>query len=124
AAPLIAVLDEAVEAGELPAGTDTRALADALAGPVPLRRLLHRPCVCPDEIPALVDQILPTPGPTRPPIPQGHPCPRPVPPPARAPARRRRPPVAPVRLRRRAACEPPGRRGRRAAREPPTGSGR
>ncbi|HEY8525780.1 MAG TPA: TetR/AcrR family transcriptional regulator [Acidimicrobiales bacterium] len=61
AAPLIAVLDEAVEAGELPAGTDTRALADALAGPVLLRRLLHRPCVCPDEIPALVDQILPTP---------------------------------------------------------------
>jgi AcrR family transcriptional regulator len=59
AAPLVQVLDEAVERGELAEGTDTRVLADALAGPILLRRLGHRPYVEPDEVPALVDQILP-----------------------------------------------------------------
>ena len=59
AAPLIQVLDEAVERGELPPGTDTGVLADALVGPILLCRLLHRPYVDPDDVPALVDQLLP-----------------------------------------------------------------
>jgi AcrR family transcriptional regulator len=59
AGPLVQVLDEAVELGELPPETDTRLLADALAGPILLRRLGHRPFVQPDDVPALVDQILP-----------------------------------------------------------------
>ena len=58
-APLVQVLDDAVEQGELPPGTDTGVLADALVGPILLCRLLHRPYVEPDEVPALVDQILP-----------------------------------------------------------------
>ena len=68
AAPLKAVLDEAVESGELPADTDTRVLVDALVGPILLCRLFHRPCVEPDGVPALVDQILPaaTPAPATP----------------------------------------------------------
>jgi hypothetical protein len=53
------VLDEGVESGELPAGTDTAMLADALVGPILVRHLFHRPPVPIDEVPALVDQILP-----------------------------------------------------------------
>jgi TetR/AcrR family transcriptional regulator of autoinduction and epiphytic fitness len=60
AQPLIKVLDDAVTAGELPAGTDTEVLADALAGPIILRHLFRRPSFDPDNVPALVDQILPT----------------------------------------------------------------
>jgi TetR/AcrR family transcriptional regulator of autoinduction and epiphytic fitness len=59
AEPLIRVLDEGVEAGELPAGTNTEVLADALLGPIVLRRLYCRPDIQLDAIPALVDQILP-----------------------------------------------------------------
>lgn len=59
AQPLRAVLDEAIAAGELPAATDTRVLVDALVGPILLCRLFHRPCVGADEVPNLVDQILP-----------------------------------------------------------------
>jgi AcrR family transcriptional regulator len=58
-APLKAVLDEAVGSGELPAGTDTRVLVDALVGPILLCRLFHRPCVGADGVPDMVDQILP-----------------------------------------------------------------
>jgi TetR/AcrR family transcriptional regulator, regulator of autoinduction and epiphytic fitness len=57
---LIRLLDEAVEAGELPEGTDTELLADALTGPILLRALFHRRELDPDEIPALVDQLLPS----------------------------------------------------------------
>jgi hypothetical protein len=48
-----------VRAGELPPTTDTAVLADALVGPLMLRGLFHRPIPRPDEIPALVDQLLP-----------------------------------------------------------------
>jgi AcrR family transcriptional regulator len=58
---LVDLLDEARAAGELPAGTDTCLLADALTGPILLRALFHRPLVHPDEIPALVDNLLPRP---------------------------------------------------------------
>jgi TetR/AcrR family transcriptional regulator, regulator of autoinduction and epiphytic fitness len=59
--PLIDVLDDGKAAGELPAGVDTAVLADALVGPIALRHLFHRPPVEPDELPALVDLILPAP---------------------------------------------------------------
>jgi AcrR family transcriptional regulator len=63
AAPLQAVIADAVEAGELPPQTDPAVLADALVGPIVLPRLFHRPPVTPADIPALVDQILPAAAP-------------------------------------------------------------
>jgi AcrR family transcriptional regulator len=57
------VLDEGVERGELPPGLDTTALADALVGPILVRRLFHRPALSVGDVPALVDQILPALGP-------------------------------------------------------------
>lgn len=56
---LIRLLDEAKDAGELPDDTDSTLLADALTGPILLRALFHRPEVDPDDVPALVDQLLP-----------------------------------------------------------------
>jgi hypothetical protein len=53
------LLDAAVAAGELPASTDTGLLADALLGPIFMRGLFHRPFLQPEDVPALVDQILP-----------------------------------------------------------------
>jgi AcrR family transcriptional regulator len=61
ARPLIEVLDEGVAAGELPADTDTEVLADALVGPIVIRHLFRRPTIDLDDVPALVDQILPAP---------------------------------------------------------------
>jgi AcrR family transcriptional regulator len=58
AAPLRAVLADAVDAGELPPQADPAVLADALVGPIVLPRLFHRPPVTTADIPALVDQIL------------------------------------------------------------------
>lgn len=62
ARPLIDVLDDGMAAGELPAGTDTGVLADALVGPIALRHLFHRPPIDPEAIPGLVDLILPPPA--------------------------------------------------------------
>jgi TetR/AcrR family transcriptional regulator, regulator of autoinduction and epiphytic fitness len=56
---LVALLDEALAAGELPAGTDTLLLADALTGPIVIRALFHRPLVDPADVPAIVDSLLP-----------------------------------------------------------------
>ena len=53
------VLDEAVASGELQPHIDTTLLADALVGPILMCRLFHRPPVTADDVPALVDQILP-----------------------------------------------------------------
>lgn len=58
-AVLRGVLDEAVASGELQPQIDTGLLADALVGPVLLCRLFHRPPVTADDVPALVDQVLP-----------------------------------------------------------------
>lgn len=63
AVPLRGVLDEAVEAGELPPGTDTGLLTDSLMGPIMLCRLFHRQPITVDDVPALVDQTLPAVGP-------------------------------------------------------------
>ena len=58
-ARLRAVLDDGVAAGELPPDVDTLLLADALLGPILLRGLFHRSPVRPDDVPALVAQLLP-----------------------------------------------------------------
>ena len=60
-AVLVGLLRDAKEAGELPTDTDAEIIADALIGPILLRRLmLHEP-LDPGIAPALVDQILPRP---------------------------------------------------------------
>lgn len=59
-AALVALLRDAVEAGELAPGTDPEVLADALVGPILLRRLMLAQPVGPEIAPALVDQLLPT----------------------------------------------------------------
>lgn len=61
AMPLVRVIEEGVAAGELPPVTDAKLLADALVGPIILRRLFHRTPFDPDEVPALVAQLV---GPT------------------------------------------------------------
>ena len=58
-AALVALLRDAVKAGELAAGTDPELLADALVGPILLRRLMLARPVGPEIAPALVDQLLP-----------------------------------------------------------------
>jgi AcrR family transcriptional regulator len=68
ASRLRAVLDAAVADGELPPDTDTAVVADALLGPVLLRRLFHRRQVASDDVPALVDQILQVVGSPRAPV--------------------------------------------------------
>jgi TetR/AcrR family transcriptional regulator, regulator of autoinduction and epiphytic fitness len=59
---LVGILRDAVETGELPATTDPELLADALVGPVLLRRLMLGQPVGPEIAPALVDQLLPIRG--------------------------------------------------------------
>ncbi len=60
-AVLVDLLRDAVESGELPAGSDPDLLADALVGTIFLRRLmLHEP-LDPAAVPELVDQLLPSP---------------------------------------------------------------
>ena len=56
---LVTLLRDAVKKGELPQGTDPELLADALVGPIVLRRLMLAEPVGPEIAPALVDQILP-----------------------------------------------------------------
>lgn len=58
-AVIVDLLRDAVDSGELPAGSDPELLADALVGSIVLRRLmLHEP-LDPKMVPLLVDQILP-----------------------------------------------------------------
>jgi TetR/AcrR family transcriptional regulator, regulator of autoinduction and epiphytic fitness len=58
-AVLVGLLRDAVETGELPPTTDPDLLADALVGPILLRRLMLAQPVGPGIAPALVDQLLP-----------------------------------------------------------------
>jgi TetR/AcrR family transcriptional regulator, regulator of autoinduction and epiphytic fitness len=62
-APIVAMLRQGVEDGELPADVDVETLCDSLVGPIVLRRLFHRRPFHPDDVPALVDQVLPPPSP-------------------------------------------------------------
>ena len=59
---LAGLLTEGVESGELPADLDTELLAEALAGPIILRRLMSGDPYEPTRIRHLVDQVL---GPPR-----------------------------------------------------------
>jgi TetR/AcrR family transcriptional regulator, regulator of autoinduction and epiphytic fitness len=58
-AVLVDVLKEAVASGELPPHVDAELLADALVGPIVLRRLMMYEVFDPKLVPALVDQLLP-----------------------------------------------------------------
>ena len=58
-AALVDVLREAVKSGELPPDADPDILADALVGPIVMRRLMFFEPFDPKLVPALVDQILP-----------------------------------------------------------------
>ena len=58
-AVLVDLLRDAVETGELPPATDPELLADALVGPILLRRLMLAEHVDPSIARALVDQVLP-----------------------------------------------------------------
>jgi AcrR family transcriptional regulator len=56
---LVDLLEEGVRSGELPADLDAALIAEALAGPILLRRLmLHEP-LDPSRVRDLVDQVLP-----------------------------------------------------------------
>jgi AcrR family transcriptional regulator len=61
-AVLVDILRDAVESGELPPTADPELLADALVGPILVRRLMLTEPVGPEIAAALVDQILPTPS--------------------------------------------------------------
>jgi len=58
-AVLVDLLRDAVDTGELPPGTGPELLADALVGPILLRRLMLGQPVGPAIAPELVDQLLP-----------------------------------------------------------------
>jgi TetR/AcrR family transcriptional regulator of autoinduction and epiphytic fitness len=60
-AVLVGLLRDAVETGELPPNTDPEILADALVGPILLRRLMLDEPLDPRIVPQLVDQLLPAP---------------------------------------------------------------
>jgi TetR/AcrR family transcriptional regulator, regulator of autoinduction and epiphytic fitness len=60
-AVLVAILRDAVESGELPPTADPELLADALVGPILIRRLMLTEPVGPEIAAALVDQVLPGP---------------------------------------------------------------
>ncbi len=62
-AVLIDLLREGVKAGDLPPSSDPELLADALVGPIVLRRLMYgEPCAV-AVVPSLVEQILPSAAP-------------------------------------------------------------
>jgi TetR/AcrR family transcriptional regulator of autoinduction and epiphytic fitness len=58
-AVLVDVLRDAITAGELPEDADPDLLADALIGPIVMRRLMFFEPFDPERVPALVAQILP-----------------------------------------------------------------
>lgn len=58
-AGLVGLLADAIAAGELPAATDPEILADALVGPIIMRRLFLGQSVGPEIARELVDQLLP-----------------------------------------------------------------
>ena len=59
-AVLVDVIREAAKSGELPADTNPELLADALVGPIVMRRLMFFEPFDPKLVPALVEQVLPT----------------------------------------------------------------
>ena len=61
-AGLVGLLRAAVDSGELPPTTDAEVLADALVGPILLRRLMLGQPVGPEIASSIVDQLLPMPA--------------------------------------------------------------
>jgi len=62
---LVELLREGVKSGDLPTTADPDLLADALVGPILLRRLMmDEPCAV-SLVPALVDQVLPIKAPSK-----------------------------------------------------------
>jgi AcrR family transcriptional regulator len=55
---IVDLLDEGVRDGELPKGLDTELVAEALAGPIVLRRLFSLDPLEPSRVRGLVDQVL------------------------------------------------------------------
>ena len=62
---LAGLLAEGVQSGELPADLDTVLIAEALAGPIILRRLMSAEPLQPAQVRHLVDQVFGCRGPTR-----------------------------------------------------------
>jgi hypothetical protein len=58
-AVLVDVLRDAVASGELGSAADPELLADALVGPIVMRRLMFFEPFDPEKVSALVDQVLP-----------------------------------------------------------------
>ncbi len=56
--PLIELLQAGVDGGDLPAGTDVDVLAEALVGPIFLRRLMLGEAVDEGDVVAIVDQVV------------------------------------------------------------------
>ena len=56
---LIGLLAEGVASGEIAPGTDLCLLAETLVGPIIVRRLLFHEPFDPDDVPRLVDQVIP-----------------------------------------------------------------
>jgi TetR/AcrR family transcriptional regulator, regulator of autoinduction and epiphytic fitness len=63
---LVELLRDGVKGGDLPATADPDLLADALVGPIVLRRLMMGQTYPPSLVPALVDQVLPIKAPSSP----------------------------------------------------------
>ena len=61
---MIGLLAEGVATGEVAAGGDLGLLAEALVGPIIVRRLLFHEPFEPEAVPRLVDQLLPRPQPS------------------------------------------------------------
>lgn len=61
---MIGLLAEGVATGEVRAGTDLGLMAEALVGPIIVRRLLFHEPFEPEAVPGLVDQLLPRPQPS------------------------------------------------------------
>lgn len=59
---MVGLLAEGVATGEVRAGTDLALLAEALVGPIVVRRLLFHEPFEPEAVPRLVDQLLPGPA--------------------------------------------------------------
>lgn len=57
---LVDLLADGVKRGELPADLDPEVIAEALAGPIFLRRLMSPECLDPTQVRHLVDQIIPS----------------------------------------------------------------
>ena len=59
---MVDLLAAGVANGDLPANLDPELMAEALAGPILLRRLMSLPPLEPGQVRQLVDQLIPAPA--------------------------------------------------------------